>query len=198
MEWTVKLPSPLIDNTFTDDLFTINTRAKFAGYVANKNLHILRLDGKQDGTIIYSNNTHRKMSKSKFIYKDVENLFPTSIVITHKFLWVFGTTLLEYPNRARKSYFWSIIRKKWIKGPTLPDPVNVGCGIARNRSHIILFTLAHEMDNPCIRMWTYDLINQLWTTKESCYIYFETTLGSNSFRHRNIESSSIFDKKGEM
>ena len=192
-EWTVKLPSPYIQNTFTD-----YPRLKFCGYVANKNLHILRLDGKLDGTIIYSNNTHRKMPKSKFIYKDAENLFPTSVVMTQKFLWVFGTTLLNSPNAGRKSYLWSIHRKKWLKGPTLPKPVNVGSGVAQNRSHVILFTFSHEIDDPCIRMWTYDLIHQIWTTKESCYIYFETTLSSNSFVHRNIESSLIFDKNGEM
>ena len=195
LEWTLKLPSSQTCNLC---LFTSYSMVKFTGYVANKNLHILRLDGKIDGTIIYSNNTHRKMPKSKFIYKDAENLFPTSVVMTQKFLWVFGTTLLNSPNAGRKSYFWSIHRKKWLKGPTLPNPVNVGCGVAQNRSHVTLFTLPHEMDDPCIRMWTYDLIHQIWTTKESCYISFETTLSSNSIVHRNIESSLIFDKNGEM
>ena len=193
-DWSMKLPSPKA-STFQDFFHAFEFQfqvLEFIGYEHLKKLQVLPLDGK-DGVTIRPNNTHRKIPDSGFEQGDLS--FPTSVVRTSGYLWVFGSS---NPN-TRKSLLWSIKRNKWMKGPKLILPTHLGTGISRNRSHVTIFSRPHmsqficESENTCMQMWTYNFVLEKWIVDDPCIILME-----NRCLDIKIESTSTFNKLGTM
>ena len=164
---------------------------------------MLPLSGKHDSTIIYTNNTHRTLPKSKF-FKHHSLLWPTSIALSCRFIMVFGTAMTDDLNESlsTKSRVWSIGRQKWIKGPMMPYPIECGCGASLNRTHVVIFTLpllpptkSSSDNNTCIGKLTLDANLLKWINVDPCFIPLDAMV--NKF-HNTIQSSTFFDKSGKM
>ena len=196
LDWSIKLPSSSsskVGFSYSDQT------AKFIGYSHQKKLYMFSLSGKHDPTLIYKNNTHRTLPKSKFKHGSL--VFPTSMVLSSRFMLVFGSNFDPFNDISpRQSRLWSIGRQKWIKGPMMPYPIDAGCGTSLNRTHVVIFTLPllpyntpiHN-NTSCIGKLTLDVNLLNWIHVDPCFIPEEMFL-----YEIRIQSSPLFDKSGKM
>ena len=192
-----------------------NTKTYSYGLVSYQDtLYTLSLTNFKGITSISPNGTHRfipKPRKSLAMLEDMKtNYFHAGkigkTVLVNNSIWILGgvkcipigVTGLEFFDlrwekewyadciQIRNTLLWSVPRKAWYKGPTLPKDFDLkyGCVTAYNRSTVVLIgsqligANGHEYQDGYV--YTYDFENHKWTNHKRMPIYPTTYVQKRS------------------
>ena len=166
--WSINLPKQ--KNTNTDsNLFKWQTFDKYLACPDQKTLHIISGDMNKNVIMVHSNKSHRTIPNSKIPHTKSM----TDFVRVGNIFWIFGgfggIQSVFWDILDNKTLIWSMTKQKWLEGPILPHGFFGGCGIALNRSTVMLLVHPSKgVDEVCIHAWIYDFQVQNWQL-QNCF-----------------------------
>ena len=190
--WSINLPKQKNTNTYSN-LFKWQTFDKYLAYPDQKRLHIISGDMNKNVIMVHSNKSHRTIPNSKIPH----TISMTDFVRVGNIFWIFGglrnkkhdfgiESDWDIISNNTKTLIWSMTKQKWLEGPMLPQGFFGGCGIALNRSTVMLLVHFKNVE-VCIHAWIYDFQAQKWQL-QNC---FDDNL-SQLLKQTNLDQSGLF------